>query len=113
MAEFTWIPSYSTQMEQRPIVLQAQFGDGYEQRAAAGQNNLPRRFRLTFSTLGATDADAIIAFLRARAGTEAFDWTPPHEAASARFKCVEPWARTFEDGDLMTVQTTFEEVFEP
>ena len=60
-----------------------------------------------------TDADTIETFLDARADDNAaFDFTPPGEAAGAKFVC-ETWSKSIPYLNRATIQATFRQVFEP
>lgn len=113
MATFTYIADYGYQKETAPQVYRAQFGDGYEQRIGRGLNRQPQSYELTFAYRGDTEADNIEAFLVARGGTEAFDWTPPQGGAAIRVVCDEPWTRTPVAYNLNTIRCRFRQVFEP
>lgn len=97
MAEFLWVESESTQLEEQPRVASTQFGDGYAQEAADGLNPNPQAWRVAFRDVENSVADLIIAFLRARitstAGLEPFDWTPLWSTTKLKFKCRR-WSRT-------------------
>jgi len=92
MATFTYAASYGATVTQAPSVRYIRFGDGYEQRASFG------------------DADAIIAFLEARAGVDAFDWTPPSGSAG-KWIC-RSWSRSISSNGANDISARFEEVFE-
>jgi phage-related protein len=113
MAVFDWVESAATALEEAPEVARSRFGDGYEQRAPAGLNPLAQRWRVRFTAVEDAVADQIVAFLRARGGVEAFDWTPPRGATALRFLCPR-WSRSLTDtwGES-DVDAEFEQVFEP
>jgi phage-related protein len=105
-------PVYGMQKSSAPSVRTVRFGDGYEQRLTFGLNQNPKIFSLTFN-VSETDSDTIETFLDARAAdNEAFDFTPPGEAASSKFVC-EDWSKTINFLDRATIQATFRQVFEP
>lgn len=105
---FTYIPVYGAQLQTKPRVLTASFGDGYEQRVADGINTIRRVWNLTF-TKTTTDMAAVIAFLENEGGITAFNWTPP--SGSAGLWVCREWNNTINDAfDSLTVQ--FTEVFE-
>lgn len=108
MATFTYIPSYSVELEVTPRVRVAKFGDGYEQRTADGLNTLPRRWSLRFVRHD-SDLDAVESFLVARGGVEAFDWTPP-KGAAGKWVCRE-WRRSLTQPNYGEITCTFEEVW--
>ena len=55
-----------------PRVLTAKFGDGYEQRAVDGINNLNETYNLTFKTRKKADIDDIVAFLDSKQNVTKF-----------------------------------------
>jgi len=77
------IPDRGLSTDQAPRVLTAKYGDGYEQRVAAGINNLPESWRLTWNSRSNADANKIIKFLEDQAGVTAFDWYPPDTEISS------------------------------
>ena len=87
MATFTWTPDENATEDHEPRVRKVAFGDGYEQRGADGINSDLARFPgLSFSGRSTAESDAIWAFLKARGGSESFDWTPPSGTAG-KFVC--------------------------
>jgi phage-related protein len=108
MPTFDVIPSYAIDVETTPRVRVARFGDGYEQRAAEGINRLPRRWSLRFVRHD-DELDAIEAFLAARGGVEAFDWTPP-KGAAGKWVC-RSWRRSLTQPGFGEISCTFEEVW--
>lgn len=112
MAEFTYIPDVSSRKKVTPAVTRIKFGDSYEQRQAWGINNRAKSWSLTFLLKTNTEADEIEAFLEARNGVEAFDWTEPNGTTLERWVCRE-WDRTVEKAMRSTIVCTFEQVFEP
>ena len=111
MPTFSYAPDYSAQVSIRPRVRTAKFGDGYEQRQADGINTKPQSWSLTFANRSNTDAAAIMTFLDARGGVEAFDWVPPDSAGTVKAICRE-WQKTMNRFNLNTITATFEQVFE-
>lgn len=104
-------PSPGTEIAPEVKVLAADFGDGYRQRAADGLNNIRDTFAFAWEALPAADADAIVAFLKARLGTEAFLYTPPGESAPRKFTCTK-WARKRVRFSYHQITATFVEVFD-
>jgi len=110
MATFTALPSYSSSINVKPKIIEAKFGDGYEQAVLDGINSKPRKFSLQFNTLDKTDGDAIEAFFDTNeTATTPFDWIPPSGIAG-RFKCKEH-SRNYVSGFTSSITCTFEEVF--
>lgn len=107
----TWIiaPSFAAQLQEKPRVLTAGFGDGYEQRVADGINVRPRVWNLTFGARTTTERDAILTALRAENGITSFTWTDPL-GYTGKFVCSE-WNTSIENAAANTVTATFREVF--
>lgn len=112
MATFTWTPDFGAKAVYKPRVRVASFGDGYEQRQADGINARNDTWDLQFDNRDDSETAAILTFLAARAGVEAFDWTPPTEVTSIRVKCAE-WSRVVLRNNLNSVSAQFIRVYEP
>ena len=76
MSTFTWKPDRSPTADIDFKVRDTAFGDGYRQRAPDGINSIVDSWPLTF-TGESSKINQITAFLDARLGVEAFDWTNP------------------------------------
>jgi phage-related protein len=111
VATFTYTPDYGATYDNKPDVRVSKFGDGYEQRQANGLNSLRKTWQLKFSLRSNTEADAITAFLGARAAVESFDWTDV-DGAAGKYVC-RSWNRSKDRFNLNTITATFEQVFEP
>lgn len=111
MATFTYTPDFGAAPSYEPRVRVARFGDGYEQRVGDGINTMRETWPLTFAVRDDTETAAILAFLVARGGVEAFDWTPPGEGAAKRWICRK-WSRSWDSHDKNTINATFERVYE-
>jgi phage-related protein len=103
-------PTYGAQKISQPRVRIAQFGSGYSQRSTFGLNQNPKMWNLTWNVSEA-DADTIEAFLDARGGAEAFEWTPLDEATEYKWICRQ-WEKTIPYVGRATITATFEQVFE-
>ena len=112
MATFTWNPEYGASVEKKPNVRAIKFGDGYEQRSKDGINNDPAKWSLQFNMRDDVETAAIMTFLNARAGYEAFYWTPPNESTQIHVVC-RTWNKTLNKFNLNSISATFEQVFEP
>lgn len=92
-------------------LLRAGFGDGYEQIAPDGLNHIRTSWSLSWIAQDRADADAIVAFLVARGGSEVFDYQIPGEAASMQFRCP-TWAPPLDQGGVWLVTATFRQAFD-
>lgn len=104
-------PDFGAQKKSQPNVNSVRFGSGYEQRVTFGINQNPKVWDLTWSAKSNTVADAIEDFFDARAGVEAFNWTPINDTTSYKWIC-RSWNRIHQYAEINTVTATFEQVFE-
>ena len=112
MAVFEWAEDDGATEQNTPRTKKIAYGDGYEQRAPDGINNLGQKWELRFSNCDKLHAQAIHDFFVARSGWEAFDWTPKWATAAIKVKC-ESWSRSVAANDLVNVSATFERVYTP
>jgi phage-related protein len=103
-------PSVGSGSTLAPRVLRAEFGDGYNQRIGDGINTVPENWSLRWGPLNVTQMTEIWTFLKARAGAEAFLWTPPG-LTQARYVCPASDRSTI-DGLLWSISAEFEQVFD-
>ena len=108
-ATFTWRPTYGAQVNSKPKVARAQYGDGYSQRAPMGINSNPEIWNLTFSGREDVEAAAIKAFLDTAAGSDSFYWT--NLTGTTNLYICQTYSRTFDDEDKNQVTAQFEQVF--
>lgn len=106
---FTWTPDWNGSLSEEPRIKSAAFGDGYRQDVGDGINIRPRVWSLTFNTRTDAEIAPILAFLRARNGIEAFNWTDPDGTAGV-FKCKK-WQRVPVRTGINNLSCTFSEVF--
>ena len=81
--EVNIIPDRGVSTDQSARTLIANYGDGYEQRVAAGINNLPESWSVSWNNRSASDANKVIKFLEDQKGVTAFDWYPPDTEISS------------------------------
>lgn len=85
---FIWEPNYDHSSDITPRIKSIQFGDGYEQRASDGINNILLSFDFEFRLRTEAECAAIVHFLTTRAGYESFWFTPPSPfSALKKFVC--------------------------
>jgi len=104
-------PLFGTSKTSQPAVRRVQFGDGYQQRLVFGLNQDPKEWTLEFN-LSEAEAIEVETFLEARAGAEAFDWTPPDSNTSYKWICAE-WTKSLDQPFRAVIRTKFIQVFEP
>lgn len=100
---FRWKISPGMTVETDPQVITVKFGDGCEQRRAAGLNPLLKKFSCTV-VVDRKEAQHVEAFLCRQAGYKAFLWTPPYEFRQLRVVCRK-WSSAVE---LRRVRFTLE-----
>lgn len=71
--------SSSSTLDQKALV--SSYGDGYEQRAAVGINNIAQVWNVQLNFLTLSERNTLVAFYRAHGRVVSFDWTPPNESA--------------------------------
>lgn len=105
---FTWQPSFPATQISRPTVRRIKYGDGYEQRLRYGLNQDLKQWQLVFDNRTDAERSEITAFLTARGGAEAFNWTTPFGSTGA-FVCDE-WSSEHRACNLNTITATFKRV---
>lgn len=104
---FTWLTNIGSQLKQEPKVHVTKFGE-YEERVPVGINSNPQSWSVKFDRTRA-QCLAILAFLKARNATEAFNWKTPYEETGT-YVCRK-WNSSSESGYLV-VTAEFDQVFE-
>ena len=69
-------PDRGLKLNQKPRVLTAKYGDGYEQRTSLGINIEEETWNLSWANRPTTQANKIIKFFEDQQGVTAFDWYP-------------------------------------
>lgn len=113
MADWVWVESPGTTLDEEPRLREASFGDGYVQRAPDGINNRPQKWELSFDDVDDVEADSMIAFLRTHNGVTPFNYWPMWASAAIKVVCKR-WRRTL--GSKLrtsTITATFEQDFAP
>jgi phage-related protein len=107
---FTWCPKVDPVSSPEYRTRSSKFGNGYEQVAGDGPNNITDIWALTF-VVGEADAAAIKAFLDRHGGFKSFLWTPPLSGLGL-FKSAAP-SVTPNGAGMYTLTTTFTQAFAP
>ena len=105
-------PSFSSSPTTQLKILEADFGDGYAQRAADGTNSVQDTWNLQWNNYSNADISSIITFLKARKGYELFNWTPPNETTSRKWICKTFTGGTPSGYNISSASATFTEVFD-
>ncbi len=106
MATFTWNPAPGASMACKPTVDTTKYGDGYEQRVGIAINSQAEKWSVKFVQY----IPEVLAFVKARNGEEAFNWTNPLGVAGV-YKCAE-WKVNHVGGNVFDLSCDFEQVFE-
>jgi phage-related protein len=113
----THIPDRSMARRNKPRVLLAQFGDGYEQRLPLGINSLQEEYSVTFKTRPKADIDDMTAFFDTAKGANNFTFTIPDTNAGGNEKAIkvvcDAYSMSFEYDNYYTLEAIFRRVYEP
>ena len=109
-------PDRSLQKRSAPRTLTARFGDGYEQRATDGINNINEQYSISFVNRPSAEADDIVGYFESLGGATSFNYTisDTNESPPERTMKVvcETWNMTYTQNDCHTVTATFRRVYE-
>lgn len=111
MADWVWVESPGTAVEETARLRVARFGDGYQQAAPDGINFIAQSWPLQFNDVDDVEGDLMVAFLRANAGLH-FNYWPLWAPAAIKVRC-NTWRRV--QGAVLrtsSITATFEQVFE-
>jgi phage-related protein len=113
MAAFptTVTPVKSSGKKTSSRIIEAQFGDGYTQRAGDGINTVVDTWNLEWNCLDSTSYLEMVNFLKARGGYESFTFIPPGESSSKKFTCKE-WSTSHPGNSKYILTADFLEVFD-
>ena len=97
----------------KPRVLIAQFGDGYEMRAADGINNTPRSWSLQFNNRTKSDIDKLYKFFTTLASVSTCKLTVPHavDGEETVTVVIEDFKRQLQYDDYYNLDAKAREVF--
>jgi len=102
------------QQSEKPRVLKAQFGDGYELRVRDGINNTPREWGLTFNNRTKEDIDKLYKFMTTLAEVDTAKLTVPNAVDGEETVTVilQGYSRSLTYDNYYTLVCTAREVFE-
>lgn len=112
MADWVWVESPGTRVEEMARLRVSQMGDGYQQAAPDGINFVVQSWPLQFDDVDDDEAALMVAFLRENAGLT-FNYWPMWAAAPIKVRC-DKWSRVL--GSRLrtsTITATFEQMFQP
>ena len=105
-------PSRGSGLSSELRVLDASFGDAYEQRAADGLNALAHTYEAVFDVRPVADIDTIVAFLARHAGVTGFWFTPPG-GVRRKWRCRRWTGPTWVSATHRSLRASFTEDFTP
>jgi phage-related protein len=92
-------------------LLEATLGDGYTQTSEDGLNAIWDTYSVAWALLSKSELAVFTSFLRERAGSKPFLWTPPLETAARQWKC-KTWKPQPLGGGWYSLSATFKESFD-
>ncbi|STQ72060.1 phage tail protein [Hafnia alvei] len=107
METFHFSPRPGMGVSTKPNVTTVNFGDGYEQRRAAGINALLESYTPTFR-VAPEELPAIESFFRRHGAVRAFYWRSPHRHVRLKIVCRE-WSHVV-NNRYIDVSCKFDEV---
>ena len=104
------------QVQSKPKVLIADYGDGYTQRLANGIQNLQQQYKISITNRKKADIDDIASFLETKGGVTAFTFTVPDTNSGSselaiKVICAE-WQQEWSHDDYYNISATFQRVYE-
>ena len=108
-------PDKNMSAQSTPNVRVTDFGDGYQQRIAAGINNLAQNYSVAFSNRTKEEIDDIVAFFVSKGGVTNFTFTIPdsNNSGETAIKVIcEKWGQIYRVGDYYSCTATFKRVYE-
>lgn len=91
--------------------ISAKFGDGYEQIAPNGVNNIVDTWSITWGALTTSEYQTVITALKSVGTWGIITWTPCDETVQKKFRISGDISRT-RSGTLYTVACTLRQVFD-
>lgn len=102
--------SYGTAGKTECRILENDYGDGYNQRAADGLNSVVATWDVVWEDVSVNDIDTLEAFFEAKKGYIAFLWTPPRRSVAKKWICKE-WSRDIQGLKTDRLRATFIQEF--
>ncbi len=108
-------PDKNMSAQSQPKVRITDFGDGYQQRTAAGINNLDQSYSVSFSNRTKEEIDDIVAFFVSKGGVTNFTFTIPdsNNSGETAIKVIYmSWTQIYKVGDFYNCSASFKRVYE-
>lgn len=91
-------------------VLEAKFGDGYDQSAGDGINAEESEYSLVWTDLSVSDFETIRDFFVALGGYQTFDYTLPNHSTSYKWK-AKSFSETYQKGNKKGLTVNIKRTF--
>lgn len=91
--------------------LQADFGDGYGQRALDGVNTELEEWTLSFTDRPKSEIDTLVAFFDSLNAVDHFEWTPPDEVTAKQWVQNGEYEVTFSGFDTRSMSVPIKRVY--
>lgn len=111
----TVAPDKGLSVTNKPKILLASFGDGYEHRIADGINNTPQVFSLSFSNRPKAEIDDIVDFFESKGAVTPFDYvvSDTNSGGTRTVKVVcSDWSQTWSYDNFYSLTASFRRVYE-
>ena len=110
------IPDRGMSGQVTPNVRKISFGDGYEQRAVSGINNIAEVYNVSFNNRPKAEIDDIIAFFTNKAGVSSFNFTIPDTNSPSSERTIkvvcDSYNTTYNNNDFYSCTGSFRRVYE-
>ena len=107
----TSLISQGSSVSYKNRVLQARFGDGYDQTAPDGINNIVAEWNISYDNLTTAEKNSLVTVLNTVGSWDYLTWAPPGET-SKKFKVTQDgYTLTPVSGDLWNVGFKLMQVF--
>ena len=110
------IPDRGMSGQVTPNVRKISFGDGYEQRAESGINNIAEVYNVSFNNRPKAEIDDIIAFFTNKAGVSSFNFTIPDTNSPSSERTIkvvcDSYNTTYNNNDFYSCNGSFRRVYE-
>lgn len=104
--------SQSSSRKRAYRTLTSQFGDGYEQDAPDGTNNIIDTWTINYENLNITDRNTLVAFLDSQGGWTTWTWQAINDTVVKNWKITKDgWSETVVAGNISSISFTATQVY--
>jgi phage-related protein len=112
----TVVPDKGLSITNKPKILLASFGDGYEHRLADGINNTPQVFSLSFANRPKAEIDDIVNFFESKGAVTSFDYVVSDSNSGGNERTIRVvcsnWSQTWSYDNFYSLTAQFRRVYE-